>query len=1278
MKFILSDRIVRREAQDALEYFAGKKIYYGGGLEYLSLGTGEPGRYIVSIIINSVSSVRSSNAGNGGNSAGSNNIEGNGNIGNSAYSMGNTGTLAGAFDNGEGRFHVSLLFDRLSGKMTGYGCVCRRYRTGRMACRHIVAAMQAVYSYLGTISLLLTDRGSHVSKSKNIAVVKKFGLEWSDLISEFSNVHENLAVPEFSTEDELKYSAISAYGSASGHAAESPAASAVPSMATSTGFRVLYGTSFSNQLLTPDAAVFFKKYDPVYTRTATSFITDGSGLQEARIIPKLHCAASLNRPTYWLEFLSGAERFYIVRNIFAFIRSIRDHENYELGKDFSYVPGRTAFDALSQKLANLAYSIYLDSVNPYGYYNATLREERILKLKNSSLVAFLDIMHEAGQVFDMVVDAEKYSDIKVIEAETAMCLEFELVFKDGKAVFRVRDEAGDGSGGARGSGKLLPLDSSGKYLFSGQMKCIFNMAGTGLMNDSIADGFSPLAEYFFIKGRNEMEIPGNRLAVFLSRVVPSIPAYVKVDIDKEFDRLFVLEPLKAVVYLDKVLVHRREGISADIRFRYADKEFIAGTTKPIAAGHTDERQVIRDSASEDEIIDIFKESGFLPEPGSATDKAKYCLTGDDHIYDFITGMITRLQQKAELFYSEDFKKLKVYKKSNFYAGIRLTDEGGLLEFSLSHDLLDAAELKHLFESYRHRKKYYRLKDGAFISLEDEQVGLVSELMEKAGISEADFKDGKAELQRSRAMYLDSLINDIKNLNVERSIKFTSLINEINTPGETDHKVPEQLEGVLRGYQKTGFKWLKTLSRYGMGGILADDMGLGKTLQVITLLLHNKDEALKVKELKPEYADSKADDTYKPALVVAPTSLVFNWQEEVKKFTDALSTLVVVGNAADREQILADISGGANKADIVITSYALLRRDIKLYQDISFSFCFIDEAQHIKNHTTQNARAVKKVKADRYFAMTGTPIENSLAELWSVFDFMMPGYLHSYAKFVREYEEPIVKHHDSTALKELARHIRPFILRRMKKDVLKELPKKTESRMICTMEDEQRKTYLAYLMEARGMLDRELSENGIERSRIKILAMITRLRQICCHPALFIENYRGGSGKMEMLFELVGEALEGGHRMLVFSQFTSMLAMIRSEMEKKGISCYYLDGSTAAIERQKMVNSFNSGDTGVFLLSLKAGGTGLNLTGADTVIHYDPWWNPAVEEQATDRAYRIGQNNAVTVYKLVMKDTIEEKIFEIQKRKKELIDSVIEPGGSFLSAMTPEEVRSLFD
>ncbi len=412
-------------------------------------------------------------------------------------------------------------------------------------------------------------------------------------------------------------------------------------------------------------------------------------------------------------------------------------------------------------------------------------------------------------------------------------------------------------------------------------------------------------------------------------------------------------------------------------------------------------------------------------------------------------------------------------------------------------------------------------------------------------------------------------------------------------------------------------------------------------------------------------------------MVCPSSLALNWENEIKKFAPALKTIVIHGNAKEREKQLKQIPN----YHIVITSYDLLKRDRDNYEELGYEFQYViaDEAQYIKNNNTQNARAIKVIQAKTRYALTGTPIENSLSELWSIFDFIMPGYLFSYHKFKELYETPIVKEQDDSAMRRLKMLIEPFILRRVKKEVLTELPDKTISVLNNEMQEEQLKIYLSYLANAKQEAAQELQQNGLEKSQIKILALLMRLRQICCHPGLFLDNYAGESSKLNQCIEIVKDAVAAGHKILLFSGYTGMFSFIEEALQKENIAYFKLTGQTKVAERIGMVEEFNENeDIKVFLISLKAGGTGLNLIGADMVIHYDPWWNLSAENQATDRTYRIGQKKNVQVYKLITKNSIEEKIYELQQRKAKLIDDMLSTNQTFINKLSKEEIMQLFN
>ena len=509
-------------------------------------------------------------------------------------------------------------------------------------------------------------------------------------------------------------------------------------------------------------------------------------------------------------------------------------------------------------------------------------------------------------------------------------------------------------------------------------------------------------------------------------------------------------------------------------------------------------------------------------------------------------------------------------------------------------------------------------------------------------------------------YRVGLITELQNQGFElvMSEKFQKFWEQISTFSTTSEGVdiPKSVNAKFREYQTKGFHWLWFMYQYGLNGILADDMGLGKTLQALTLLQ-------KAKEV----------DGPMPTLVIAPTTVVFNWENEIQKFTPDLTCLKIQG--ADRKGLFKEIPN----YDIIITSYALVRRDIAKLKKFKFRYVILDESQNIKNAISQTAQSVKELQSDHKLALSGTPIENKLEELWSVFDFLMPGFLFNVAEFNYRYVTPIMERQDKTVEKRLKLQIFPFILRRMKRDVAKDLPDKVENMAYCELTDEQRDFYLEVLDSTKEELFKSIEQNGLEKSRMSIFSALLRMRQICCHPRLYDKEHVKGdikSGKFEYLKGMIQQIIEEKHRILLFSQFVDMLDIIKAWLQREGIPYEYLTGKTK--DRQGAVENFNNNpNIPIFLISLKAGGTGLNLTGADYVIHYDPWWNPAVEDQATDRAYRIGQTKKVFVYRLITKNTVEEKIQKIKGRKRDLVDSVVSIDRNITKSLTMEDIKDIF-
>jgi len=548
------------------------------------------------------------------------------------------------------------------------------------------------------------------------------------------------------------------------------------------------------------------------------------------------------------------------------------------------------------------------------------------------------------------------------------------------------------------------------------------------------------------------------------------------------------------------------------------------------------------------------------------------------------------------------------------------------------------------------QSHSKLRNGKFALIDTGAVEELQEVIQDCGPRQLG---GGFRIHASQAGFLNAAVEE----HLEWKMKAPGAWREKAAsfkPGALECPPLGALEPVLRPYQKDGAAWLGFLRRNEFGGILADEMGLGKTLQVLAFM----------------QATRLAGAGGKPWLVICPTSLVFNWVEEARKFTPGLKVLALHG---PRRQ---ELFGRIPESDLVVTSYALIRRDLESHQAHEYDTVALDEAQHIKNRQTQNAQAVKSVRAGRRLVLTGTPMENSVLDLWSIFDFLMPGYLGSAQDFKERYEVPITKERDPAAQARLSRRIRPFLLRRLKRDVASDLPERIEQVAYCDMTEEQGAVYRQLLEAGRSELLKTAGEAG-GKSRMIALNALLRLRQACCDPRLLkLQGKEGlGSGKVDMFRELIDQAVDGGHRVLVFSQFVEMLTLLKGELEEAGLEYCYLDGSTT--DRGAVVKTFQGSAIPVFLISLKAGGVGLNLTGADTVIHFDPWWNPAVEAQATDRAHRIGQKRVVTSYKLIARGTVEEKILSLQERKKELIAATVGDESAFAATLSWEEINSLF-
>lgn len=964
-----------------------------------------------------------------------------------------------------------------------------------------------------------------------------------------------------------------------------------------------------------------------YTNGEVADILQEKQESAVRFIPRIR----ISRQDIRAEFRLGRERTYIIKDLPAFARAVEQGLYVEYGKNLAFYHSPEAFSPESRGLLELV----LEMVNTYEEHYEEFRKSlysslpalRELPISRSNRDRFFQLLE--GKTVDVSGPGAEDRKIQVIRENP-----------EGEADVRKT--------GARGMtvslDRALLTFSGEKYLYILKQHRLFICdeaftRDTSVFFRQMTQGCAAPYEVTV----NEKDVP-----LFYERVLKKLEKHGLLHVrDLDLEQVRPVE-LKAGFHLEspapgKVIL--RPVLS------YGDYSFHPAQDEKVP------RTICRDVPAE------FRISQILTRYFKYRDAETNDLVIEDDeeaLFSFLSDGISELKAVGEVYFPEE-GSLEIVEPPIVAVGVQVA--GGWLELTIDAGDLSNEDLMKILEAYRQKKRYYRLKSGEFLRLEDNGLLAVAQMADGLSLSKKELRQKRIRIPRYRALYLDSLCRERKDICFTRDQMYKSIVRGMKLIDDSDFEAPEDMAGILRGYQKTGFRWLKTLDAWGFSGILADDMGLGKTIQIISVLY---DESRKrAQRDSGEEADrEKEAEGAVLSLIICPASLIYNWEYEIQRFAPSLKVLVAAGTFQEREELLKH----AGEYDAVITSYDLLRRDLELYMNYTFRFQVIDEAQYIKNPGTRNAKAVKAVRAVTRYALTGTPVENRLSELWSIFDYLMPGFLYSYQKFKKEYEIPVVREGDQEALKRLKQLTGPFILRRLKGDVLKELPGKLETVVYSRMEKEQRELYTAVAWQLRNQL------NG--SNKIQILAALTRLRQVCCDPRLVYENYYGGSAKLETCMELLMSGTGAGHKILLFSQFASMLKLIGRRLEQEGLSFYTLTGETPKEERIRMVNSFHKDDTSIFLISLKAGGTGLNLTAADMVIHYDPWWNAAAQNQATDRAHRIGQDKQVAVFQLITRDTIEENILKLQKAKEALASQIVTEGTVSLANLSREELLEL--
>ena len=890
------------------------------------------------------------------------------------------------------------------------------------------------------------------------------------------------------------------------------------------------------------------------------------------------------------DFKIGTDKMYVLKSLKDFSFARINNDLLEYGKNFIYNPNIHYFEGVDEELVDIIEDFGRKNTMALNSFNA-----KFLDVGSSGLKRFLKTLGD--KEFTLTYNKEIYLP-KVVNEKLPINLDLEKC--DENIELKCNNNL------------PMPLTHKGDVVLYDE--------NIYLLSNEDARNYKTL--YSILKDHNNIEFTKEEIDPLLTNLVPKVKSFSKnINIDNEI-KDNIVNDFNTKFYFDL----KNSNIVCELKFEYDDEN----KTKYVV------RNLEKEKIFKDKLLSL----NFI------NNDSYYVFNGsDEELFNFLDIEIMNLKSLGDVYYSDKFKNRKIIKSTSIHASIRDSLDG-YLNFSFNIDDINQNEYKDMFIAFKEKKRFYKLKNGSFLDLEDSETKDLFELVENLNVS--SFDDSKVHF--SKALYINDMFKS-KNLNFIEGKQFVNRIcDDFDNIENLDLSIPKNLKANLRDYQVAGLNYFKTLDHYKFGGILADEMGLGKTLQTISFLLYKKEN---VKNTK--------------SLIVTPTSLIYNWKSEFENFAPDIKVLLIHGNKKEREKLLNTI----DEYDVVITTYATLRNDLDFYETKVFDYFIIDEAQNIKNPISLSTNAVKSINSKVRFALTGTPIENNLLELWSIFDFVMPGYLYSRNKFQDLF---IYDEYNANNLRKL---IKPFILRRTKSQVMTELPDKIENKFFVELNKDQRKVYSAYVEE----IKEKINNKDIKTDKITMFSYLTKLRQLCLDPSVLIEGYNKKSSKTEATLEILKDYIEDNHKILLFSQFTSVLKNIGKELSKNNIDYYYIDGQTNALERLNLVNKFNEDeDVKVFLISLKAGGSGLNLTSADVVIHFDPWWNPAVENQASDRVHRFGQKNVVHIIKLIAKGTIEENIIKLQENKDKLIKDFINDdlsNSGLLKSLSDKDIIDLF-
>ncbi len=934
--------------------------------------------------------------------------------------------------------------------------------------------------------------------------------------------------------------------------------------------------------------------------------------------------------------IASPEASYVVKDVGGLIEAVRGRAMLSHGKKLAFVHDREAFTDASQKLI-AALERVLDARSGRRASLGGSSTKRELALDESELISLLEAMENESVA------------VTSFDGVHRTCVRASFRHDDPPLQLRIVPED---------AGYLLVADTQAIFAVSGASAFVYEEEGFYRTSERFAIDAPSVRELFEASGERFF-VAEDDMPLFCATVLPVLERTATVSVPAA---VLSMKPLPGRVeyYFDRA----KERIEASVQVVYGSARFVLGEAVPIArqgsVAKKGEAEALEEQGAPRPVRDERLEERALEALWRYVGPAfTLALDDEDSVMRLLYGGLSQLRAVGEVFTTPAFDRLLVDGKPRWRYGISLA--GDLIQLDVSSEDLEAGELAEVLGSYQAKKRFHRLRSGAFLNLEQAELTRLATLMDDLGLKATDLADDRLELPTYRAFYLDREFSEAK-----RDKRFTDYVAAFRTIEQSAFEPPAHLGAIMRPYQVEGFRWLAALCDLGFGGVLADEMGLGKSLQTIALLDARRDEARKVG----------------PSLIVCPASLVYNWLAEFQTFAPELRVRAIVGTKRERAALRAE-----GEVDVLVTSYDIARLDVSGFSERRYYCHVLDEAQYIKNHATLTTRAVKRIPSLHRFALTGTPMENRLSEIWSIFDFLMPGFLGSYARFRERFELGIVGGDEELAAR-LRSLVGPFILRRLKRDVLPELPDKMETVLRVPLAGEQRKLYRAHEQSLRDRLNMQKKLSGSranargqlprdEMSRVEVLAELTRLRQIALDPGLVFEGYEGEAAKVDAIVELIGQAQASGEKMLLFSQFTSFLSRVEAVLEAAEVPYYKITGSTPKAKRVQLVDAFNGDDTPVFLVSLKAGGTGLNLTGATIVVHADPWWNAAAQNQATDRAHRIGQRSMVNVYKVIAADTIEERIVRLQEAKTDLADAIVSANdASSLASLTSEELADL--